>query len=165
MMSGTSADGVDAALVKWPDGAAARPFELLAFRESAFPVELQQRIHALAAGRCRPGEALRELGVKSEGDEEGEQGGRAGVREERVEEGLVEKHAACTQELGGHCTGTSRERGAWNNGLERQSVVSVVVTDWNGVEHVVERWELGERGTPHVDADALAVAGRSDIET
>jgi anhydro-N-acetylmuramic acid kinase len=61
LMSGTSADGVDAALVEWPDGEAARPFRLLAQREDAFPAELQQRIHALAAGRCAPGAALREL--------------------------------------------------------------------------------------------------------
>jgi anhydro-N-acetylmuramic acid kinase len=61
LMSGTSADGVDAALVEWPPGEAPRPFELLAFRESAFPAEQQQRIHRLAAGRCEPGEALREL--------------------------------------------------------------------------------------------------------
>src|SRR6185295_16777971 len=61
LMSGTSADGVDAALVEWPDGAAARPFRLLAQREDPFPPALQQRIHALAAGRCAPGAALREL--------------------------------------------------------------------------------------------------------
>ncbi len=60
-MSGTSADGVDAALVEWPAGDALRPFTLLAFRESTFPAELQQRIHRLAAGRAAPGEALREL--------------------------------------------------------------------------------------------------------
>jgi anhydro-N-acetylmuramic acid kinase len=61
LMSGTSADGVDAALVEWPDGPPARPFRLLAQREDPFPAELQQRIHALAAGRCAPGAALREL--------------------------------------------------------------------------------------------------------
>ena len=61
LMSGTSADGVDAALVEWPPGDAARPFRLLAQREDPFPPELQQRIHALAAGRCAPGAALREL--------------------------------------------------------------------------------------------------------
>jgi anhydro-N-acetylmuramic acid kinase len=60
-MSGTSADGVDAALVAWPPGEAPRPFELLAFREAPFPAELQQRIHDLAAGREPPGAALREL--------------------------------------------------------------------------------------------------------
>jgi anhydro-N-acetylmuramic acid kinase len=61
LMSGTSADGVDAALVEWPRGAEARPFRLLAFRETPFRAELQARIHALAAGRAAPGEALREL--------------------------------------------------------------------------------------------------------
>jgi anhydro-N-acetylmuramic acid kinase len=61
LMSGTSADGVDAALVEWPDDEATRPFRLLAFRRDAFPAPLQQRIHALAAGRIPPGETLREL--------------------------------------------------------------------------------------------------------
>jgi len=61
LMSGTSADGVDAAVVEWPPGDAARPFRLLAQREEPFPAELQQRIHTLAAGRCAPGAALREL--------------------------------------------------------------------------------------------------------
>lgn len=61
LMSGTSADGVDAALVEWPEGAAPRPFRLLAFREDPFPPELQARIHRLAAGRVPGGEALREL--------------------------------------------------------------------------------------------------------
>ncbi len=61
LMSGTSADGVDAALVAWPDGPEARPFELLAFREEPLPRALQQRIHQLAAGRVEPGGALREL--------------------------------------------------------------------------------------------------------
>jgi anhydro-N-acetylmuramic acid kinase len=61
LMSGTSADGVDAALVEWPPGDAARPFRLLAHREDPFPPELQQRIHALAAERCAPGATLREL--------------------------------------------------------------------------------------------------------
>src|SRR6185295_16430707 len=61
LMSGTSADGVDAALVEWPPGETARPFRLLAQREDPFPADLQQRIHALAAGRSAPGSALREL--------------------------------------------------------------------------------------------------------
>jgi anhydro-N-acetylmuramic acid kinase len=61
LMSGTSADGVDAALVEWPRGEAARPFRLLAQREDPFPAELQQRIHALAAGRSEHRSALREL--------------------------------------------------------------------------------------------------------
>jgi anhydro-N-acetylmuramic acid kinase len=60
-MSGTSADGVDAALVEWPDDSEARPFTLLAFREEPMPSELQARIHRLAAGRVPGGSALREL--------------------------------------------------------------------------------------------------------
>jgi len=54
-MSGTSADGVDAALMEWPEGVSARPFELLAFRQDDFPAELQRRIHQLADRRL-PGE-------------------------------------------------------------------------------------------------------------
>jgi anhydro-N-acetylmuramic acid kinase len=61
LMSGTSADGVDAALVEWPDGPAARPFRLIAFEETPFEAALQQRIHRLAAGRLPGGEVLREL--------------------------------------------------------------------------------------------------------
>ncbi len=61
LMSGTSADGVDAALVEWPAGEAPRPFELVAFRRDPFPESLQARIHALAAGRLPPGSALSEL--------------------------------------------------------------------------------------------------------
>jgi anhydro-N-acetylmuramic acid kinase len=61
LMSGTSADAVDAALVEWPPGDAPRPFRLLAQREDPLPAALQRRIHALAAGRGEPGAALREL--------------------------------------------------------------------------------------------------------
>jgi anhydro-N-acetylmuramic acid kinase len=61
LMSGTSADAVDAALVEWPEGEAPRPFRLVAYREDPLPAELQDRIHRLAAGRVPPGEALREL--------------------------------------------------------------------------------------------------------
>jgi anhydro-N-acetylmuramic acid kinase len=61
LMSGTSADGIDAALVEWPEGAAPRPFALRAFAELPFEPPLQDRIHRLAAGRAAPGEALREL--------------------------------------------------------------------------------------------------------
>jgi anhydro-N-acetylmuramic acid kinase len=61
LMSGTSADGIDAALVEWPDDAATRPFALLAFRETPHAPGLRDRIHALAAGRVRAGEALHEL--------------------------------------------------------------------------------------------------------
>jgi anhydro-N-acetylmuramic acid kinase len=60
-MSGTSADGVDAALVEWPDGPETRPFRLVAFHADPFPASLQQRIHRLAAGRVDPGGTLREL--------------------------------------------------------------------------------------------------------
>jgi anhydro-N-acetylmuramic acid kinase len=60
-MSGTSADGVDAALVEWPEGTAERPFRLVAFRQKAFAADLQARIHRLAAGRVPDAEALREL--------------------------------------------------------------------------------------------------------
>jgi anhydro-N-acetylmuramic acid kinase len=49
-MSGTSADGIDAALVDWPDGAGARPFELVGYREVAHAPALQAEIHRLAAG-------------------------------------------------------------------------------------------------------------------
>jgi len=61
LMSGTSADAVDAALVEWPDAPAARPFRLVAYRETAFPADLQARIHALAAGELPGPEVLREL--------------------------------------------------------------------------------------------------------
>ena len=61
LMSGTSADGVDAALVEWPEGSLERPLRLVAFRQDPFPPELQRRIHDLAAGRVAAGEALAEL--------------------------------------------------------------------------------------------------------
>ena len=57
LMSGTSADGVDAALVEWPDDAATRPFELLSLLERPFPREEQARIHRLA-DRTLPGDAV-----------------------------------------------------------------------------------------------------------
>ena len=60
-MSGTSADGVDAALVEWPDDAAACPFRLLGFQETPFEAALQERIHRLAAGRVAGERALAEL--------------------------------------------------------------------------------------------------------
>jgi anhydro-N-acetylmuramic acid kinase len=61
LMSGTSADGVDAALMEWPDGDSARPFELLAFRQDDFPAELQRRIHELADRRLPGEDVLREF--------------------------------------------------------------------------------------------------------
>lgn len=66
LMSGTSADGVDAALVEWDSDTAPRPFRLIAFCETPYPSELQERIHRLAAGRLAPvdgapSDGLREL--------------------------------------------------------------------------------------------------------
>jgi anhydro-N-acetylmuramic acid kinase len=60
-MSGTSADGADAALVEWPDGPETRPLRLVAFHQEPFPDELRQRIHRLAAARVPGPEVLREL--------------------------------------------------------------------------------------------------------
>ncbi len=57
LMSGTSADAIDAALVEWPDCVAARPFRLLAYREFPHAPALQSEIHRLAAGEL-PGEAM-----------------------------------------------------------------------------------------------------------
>lgn len=50
LMSGTSADGIDAALVEWPEGRDARPFELIAYLERPHAESLQAEIHRLAAG-------------------------------------------------------------------------------------------------------------------
>jgi anhydro-N-acetylmuramic acid kinase len=61
LMSGTSADGVDAALVEWPEREDARPFRLLALAERPYPGALQARIHRLAAGEVPAVDALREL--------------------------------------------------------------------------------------------------------
>lgn len=61
LMSGTSADGIDAALVDWPDDGAVRPFRLLAAAETPLEPALQDRIHSLAAGRVPGPDALREL--------------------------------------------------------------------------------------------------------
>jgi anhydro-N-acetylmuramic acid kinase len=61
LMSGTSADAVDAALVEWPDGAAAKPFRLLAFHSEPLDAALQDRVHRLAAGRLEASAVLREL--------------------------------------------------------------------------------------------------------
>ena len=61
LMSGTSADGIDAALVEWPAGADARPFRLIAYREEPIEPALQDRIHRLAAGRLPADAVLREL--------------------------------------------------------------------------------------------------------
>jgi len=61
LMSGTSADGVDAAVVEWPEGEETRPFELLAHFESSFSGEMQSRVHRLAAGEVDGALVLREL--------------------------------------------------------------------------------------------------------
>ena len=61
LMSGTSADAVDAALVEWPDGPGALPYTLRAFCELPIDAALQERIHRLAAGRAPAEEVLREL--------------------------------------------------------------------------------------------------------
>ena len=61
LMSGTSADAIDVALVEWPDGREARPFELIAFREYRHPQSLQSEIHRLAAGELEATEMLEEL--------------------------------------------------------------------------------------------------------
>lgn len=61
LMSGTSADGVDAALVEWGESDSGRPFRLLGFHQEPFAPGLQERVHRLAAGRVDAGGALTEL--------------------------------------------------------------------------------------------------------
>lgn len=62
LMSGTSADGVDAALVEWPEpGDAPTPFALRALRHDPFPASLQERVHRVAAARLPAEEAFAEL--------------------------------------------------------------------------------------------------------
>ncbi len=61
LMSGTSADAIDVALVDWPDDASARPFELLAYHEFPYPESLQSEIHRLAAGELDARKMLSEL--------------------------------------------------------------------------------------------------------
>jgi anhydro-N-acetylmuramic acid kinase len=60
LMSGTSADAVDAALVEWPESEEARPFELIAYQEFPHSEGLQGEIHRLAAGEIRADGILRE---------------------------------------------------------------------------------------------------------
>jgi len=57
LMSGTSADAVDAALVEWPEGDSASGFRLLAFEERPHTPVIQAAIHRLAAGDL-PAESL-----------------------------------------------------------------------------------------------------------
>ncbi|MFP8873229.1 MAG: anhydro-N-acetylmuramic acid kinase [Myxococcota bacterium] len=61
LMSGTSADAIDAALVEWPSGAEVRPFHLLAYREEPLPGDVSARIHRLAAGQVAADRCLAEL--------------------------------------------------------------------------------------------------------
>ena len=61
LMSGTSADAIDAALVEWPSGPHVRPFRLLAYREEPLPPDLSERIHQLAAGQVAAESVLAEL--------------------------------------------------------------------------------------------------------
>jgi anhydro-N-acetylmuramic acid kinase len=61
LMSGTSADAIDVALVDWPEDARARPFELLAYREFPHSGSVQSQIHRLAAGDLDSREMLAEL--------------------------------------------------------------------------------------------------------
>ena len=61
LMSGTSADAVDAALVDWPADAGIRPFDLLAYREIPLEASVKARVHALAAGEVPAPDAMREL--------------------------------------------------------------------------------------------------------
>ena len=61
LMSGTSADAVDAVLVQWPDDHATRPFELLGHVQVEHPPEIRDRIHQLAAGELAAGQVLAEL--------------------------------------------------------------------------------------------------------
>ena len=60
LMSGTSADGIDAALVEWPAGQAASPFHLLAYREVPLPPDIRARVSALAGGQVPAESALKE---------------------------------------------------------------------------------------------------------
>lgn len=61
LMSGTSADAIDAALVEWPESGDARPFRLIAYREFPHAESLQKEIHRLAAGELAGPQMLEEL--------------------------------------------------------------------------------------------------------
>ncbi|MCH2171206.1 anhydro-N-acetylmuramic acid kinase [Myxococcota bacterium] len=60
-MSGTSADGVDAALVEWPDDADASEFSLLGFLERPLDPDLRSRLFDLVDGAVAGDRALEEL--------------------------------------------------------------------------------------------------------
>ena len=61
LMSGTSADAVDAALVEWPGGTSPRPFTLRGALELPLAPAERERIHALAAGEIPGSAAMEEL--------------------------------------------------------------------------------------------------------
>lgn len=61
LMSGTSADAVDAALVRWPTDGAFKPFELLAEVEIPHSPEIQNRIQRLVDGALPASDMLAEL--------------------------------------------------------------------------------------------------------
>lgn len=61
LMSGTSADAIDAALVEWPSGPEVRPYRLLAYREEPVPADLAERVHRLSAGQLPGDRVLHEL--------------------------------------------------------------------------------------------------------
>ncbi len=61
LMSGTSADAVDAALVEWPGGTSPRPFTLRGAIEVPLASAERARIHALAAGEVPGPDVLAEL--------------------------------------------------------------------------------------------------------
>ena len=61
IMSGTSADGIDVAVVDWPESGPARPFELRAYEETPHDPEVQAAVHALAAAAMPAERILPEL--------------------------------------------------------------------------------------------------------
>lgn len=78
LMSGTSADGVDAALVEWGADVDAPSVQLLAYDEAPFDPGFQQRIHRLAARETPASEVLREFAALDV--ELGEEFARAAAR-------------------------------------------------------------------------------------
>lgn len=62
LMSGTSADAMDVAVVDWPaEGPSVHPFELVAYREFPHSDAYQRAVHALAAAELPAEAMLREL--------------------------------------------------------------------------------------------------------
>ena len=103
LMSGTSADGIDAALVEWPDSPETGPYSLRAFKEHAFEPLLQERIHRLAAGRMPAEELLEELaGLDVELGERFAQAAAAVATEARVSLDAVAAIASHGQTVAHH---------------------------------------------------------------